>query len=67
MSEALCPRCETNTYTPYGEKWTTGSPMFPALSRVAKTYICSECGTEEAMRDFSQLPPIPPDQWPIKS
>ncbi|HEY1309258.1 MAG TPA: hypothetical protein VGF24_37220 [Vicinamibacterales bacterium] len=38
---------------------------YPALSRVAPIYICSPCGTDEAMRDFGKLPPVPPDEWPV--
>lgn len=62
----LCPRCGENYYTPYGEKHEPGSPPFPALSRVDnKTYICSECGTDEAMRDFTGAGPTPLDEWAI--
>ena len=38
---------------------------FPALSRVAPIYLCSPCGTAEAMRDFAGAAPVPPDEWPI--
>lgn len=69
----LCPRCERNMYTPYG---ATRAPqgagineiaLPPALSRMDNaTYICSPCGTEEAMRDMMGAPPIPPSEWPVK-
>jgi hypothetical protein len=62
----LCPRCESNHYTPYGFDYQPGDPMPPALSRVDnETYICSPCGTAEAMRDFIGAAPIPPSEWPI--
>lgn len=38
---------------------------YPALSRVASVYICSPCGVDEAMRDFAQSGPVPPDEWPV--
>ena len=39
--EKKCPRCKQNVYG------------YPALSRVDnRTYICSECGREEAIRQF---------------
>jgi hypothetical protein len=38
---------------------------YPALSRVAPIYVCSSCGTDEAMRDFARTAPVPPDEWPI--
>jgi hypothetical protein len=56
-----CPRCAG---------WIPNSQQrgaYPgALSRLDnRTYICSQCGQAEAMRDFHRLPPIPPDEWPI--
>ena len=49
----LCPMCKTNFYTPYGVKWEEGMPPKPALSREDNaTYICSPCGTDEALADF---------------
>jgi len=70
-----CPRCDTGRYTPYGLDLTDDEseamrqrefPLPPALSRVADIYICSECGQDEAMRDFAGSPPVPPDEWPIE-
>ena len=40
---------------------------YPALSRVAPIYICSPCGTDEAMRDFAGAGPLPPDEWPVEN
>ena len=66
----LCPRCESNRYTPYSTDVDTTveevAPR-PALSRMDnKTYICSPCGQDEAMREFFGGFPIPPTEWPIK-
>jgi len=50
----FCPRC--------GGYYTD----FPALSRVDnKTSICSPCGTEEAIQDFTGEPlsPLTKEQW----
>lgn len=65
MGQILCPRCEVNYYTPYGSGPNDGVP-YPALSRVVDTYICNDCGVHEAFIDLAQLPPIPPDEWPIE-
>ncbi len=66
----LCPRCEANRYTPYGtdvDITVEEVAPYPALSRMDnKTYICTPCGNDEAMRDFFGGNPIPPDEWPIK-
>jgi transcription elongation factor Elf1 len=52
-----CPRC----LHPTGD--------FPALSRRDNaTAVCSRCGTEEAMRQFSGLAAWPTDdKWPFMS
>src|SRR5262245_60600689 len=60
-----CPRCGVDEFTPYGEPYRPGDPPPPAKSRVADIWICSACGTDEAMRDFGGAPPIPPDEWPV--
>jgi hypothetical protein len=69
MSNAdLCPRCEENYFTSYDTKpfFANLHAPYPALSRIDnKTYICPECGQDEAMRDFAGAPPVPPDEWPI--
>lgn len=47
-----CPRCRTNLLHP--------TPVRNALSRKDnETYICSDCGTDEAMRDAFGY-----DAWP---
>lgn len=62
----LCPRCQINEFTPYGEPRGPNDPAPPALSRVDnETYICTQCGTDEAMRDYEGEPPIPPSRWPL--
>ena len=64
MGTVTCPRCGRNEYTPYGEPWDPerDAPP-PALSRMDNaTYICSDCGQDEAMRDFSgERMPYHPD------
>lgn len=66
MAAQPCPRCGEGWYTPYTDRpLLPGMPPYPALSRVARIYICSACGTAEALRDFHQLPPVPPDEWPV--
>jgi hypothetical protein len=64
----LCPRCEQNRFTPYGVDWEPSMPALPALSRADnKTYICSECGQDEALHDFFVRTPLTqPGEWPIK-
>lgn len=82
MSKAiLCPRCEQNLYTPYGEQLDTermilvgdvfvpasGAAHYPALSRVDnETYICSDCGTHEALMDFTRERLPEPSEWPLE-
>ena len=62
----LCPRCEVNYYTPYGEDWDPGDPSPPSLSRVDnETYICAQCGQDEAIRDWAKEPLAPPQEWPV--
>jgi hypothetical protein len=68
QAEVVCPRCEKDVYRPYDYKGPhkDGDPLPPALSRTDnQTYICSACGTDEAMRDFTGAPPIPPSEWPV--
>jgi hypothetical protein len=63
----LCPRCERERYLPYGgERPVAEGFAPPALSRVDNaTYICTPCGSDEAMRDYTRQPPVPPDEWPL--
>jgi hypothetical protein len=68
MTAVLCPRCRQNGYTPYGVERGPTDPPPPALSRLDnETYICSACGTDEAMRDFTGAAPIPPTDWPVST
>ena len=65
-----CPRCWIEAFVPYGaedkEKGYAEGFTPPALSRMDnETYICSDCGQDEAMRDYRGDPPIPPNEWPI--
>ena len=70
MTAEICPRCGVRTYTPLNARGVSlvqldRSP-YPALSRIDNTtHICSACGADEAMRDFTGAPPIPPDEWPV--
>ena len=50
-----CPRC--------GRDNMDENPVRNALSRYANVYICDECGTDEAMRDFAGLDPLPLNEW----
>ena len=65
---ALCPRCNNDYYTPYSAEYSPGDPLPPALSRTDnETYICSDCGSDEAMQEFipgEMLSPI--ESWPIE-
>lgn len=68
MSEhtVLCPRCQTNSFVPYGVVMSEPGDR-PALSRTDnKTYICSACGTDEALLDWAGASLLPPSEWPIK-
>jgi hypothetical protein len=66
MSTVTCPRCKTREYTPMGDPFTNGDPLPPALSRTDnKTYICSGCGTDEAMLDWTGAELPGPDNWPV--
>ena len=46
MQELLCPRC--------GEMKMRSKPATNARSRHFEIYICSECGTDEALRDYNK-------------
>ena len=50
-----CPRCGFDRMDP--------KPVRNALSRYANVYICDECGTDEAMRDFAGATPLPLNEW----
>lgn len=51
--QTKCPRCGGDLSTVLAEN---------ALSRYADVYICSECGTDEAMRDAFSTPQ-PLESW----
>lgn len=51
-----CPRC--------GRMAMNEKPVRNALSRYAKVYICDECGTDEALRDFARCP-LPLSEWSL--
>lgn len=50
-----CPRC--------GHDRMDVNPIRNSLSRYAYVYICNECGTEEAMMDFTGMEPLPFEKW----
>lgn len=59
--EHICPRCEG--FIP-NESEPGAYPG--ALSRTDnKTELCSRCGTDEAMEDFTGNRLTPQNQWPI--
>ena len=31
-----------------------------------ETQICDACSEDEAVRDVKRLPPVKPDDWPVK-
>ncbi len=70
----LCPRCEQHYFTirdafrkdPTLDRGQLEEYPYPALSRVARIDICTPCGQDEAMRDFTGSPPVPPYEWPVK-
>ena len=51
-----CPRCGHNSMD-------VANPSRNALSRYVDVYICSRCGTEEALRDYCGVEPIPLTHW----
>jgi hypothetical protein len=64
----VCPRCGLNRFMPYepGQVRQSNDPLPPALSRADNaTHICSDCGTDEAMKDFAGEPLLGPDEWPL--
>jgi len=52
----ICPRC--------GQMTVKDRLHTNALSRHAKVYICDQCGTDEALRDFGHCV-LPLEQWAI--
>lgn len=53
--ETVCPRCGKNKL----EK----DLALNSFSRYTDVYICKECGTNEAMRDFSKEKSLPLAEW----
>ena len=67
-TEFICPRCEG--LIPCNDKWGE----YPgAISRLTRgeddesLEICSDCGTDEALQDFSGVGITPAIQYPITS
>jgi len=58
----ICPRCGGDVPNTLSKGVYQG-----ALSRFADFEICSACGTAEALQDFVGRPPIPDDEWFIRS
>lgn len=60
----ICPRCNDN-FIPCNER----PGEYPgAISRADnKTEICSDCGTEEAIEDYSGVGHTPMAEWPLKN
>lgn len=56
LHSLICPRC--------GGKMREHK-IDNALSRVCNAYICSQCGTDEAMQDFISGDAIPFEAWHI--
>lgn len=69
----LCPRCCRGLYEKPGHALNEVEqlaqdagwwPAYPATSRLDnKTYICSPCGTDEAMRDYLGNGLMPLTEW----
>lgn len=63
MTKRTCPRCgmiprANDGYFHRG---------FGALSRTDnRSYVCSDCGVEEAMEDFLKGGATPKSEWPVK-
>lgn len=58
MPDTRCPRCGG----PLGER--------PARSRLTvhrTVLICTACGTDEAVREVRQQPPVPFGDWPVQA
>lgn len=52
----ICPRC--------GRMSMDKVLLHNALSRVADVYVCTDCGMNEALRDFGRIP-LPIEEWVI--
>lgn len=61
MEKPVCPRC--GHYIPNDDQ----PGMYPgALSRTDnRTEVCSECGTNEALEQFTGVGLTPKEAWPV--
>ncbi|MEV2264087.1 hypothetical protein AB0J13_36265 [Streptomyces anulatus] len=58
MSDARCPRCGG----PLGER-----PARSRLTAAREVFICTTCGTEEAVRHAHGQAPVPFGEWPLNT
>ena len=58
--EDTCPRCLGDVPDALNKGKYPG-----ALSRVAEVEICSNCGLDEALKDFRGDKPVKAENWPI--
>ena len=56
MSDTRCPRCGG----PLGER-----PAHSRLTADREVFICTTCGTEEAVREAQGKAPVPFGEWPL--
>ena len=68
----LCPRCDSSHFVDYNAPHEVAARAFacgvypPALSRADnETDMCSNCGTEEALIQFSGGRLSEPADWPL--
>jgi hypothetical protein len=62
----LCPRCQREEFTPLDSYTGPPAPLPPAKSRFDnETEICSTCGSDEAMRQFTGDSLPGPEDWPV--
>lgn len=55
-SPAICPRC--------GKLTMRDNLILNAKSRHLDIYVCPDCGSDEALRDYSHTA-LPPEKWAI--
>lgn len=56
MTHDPCPRCR-NTIT--------GRSARSRLTTDREVFICTTCGTDEAVREMTGQPPVPFGDWPV--
>lgn len=68
----MCPRCESEYYIPYAvpddimKEAVAVDTLPPALSRTDnETWICSDCGTAEALEDYFSGGCAAKSEWPV--